>query len=78
MSRAVEEYTYLCRMRPPAPGAVPRNGLKAVFPEEYEWNDRRYWGRVVYDRKLTEKELAEYELDLLGSEIWGKTKKTEL
>lgn len=69
MEHACAEYTYLCRMRPPEPGSVPRKNLKEVFTDEYVWNGRVYWGRVVYDRKLTAEEETEYELEYLGEVV---------
>ena len=59
-------YLYYCPMRPPSPGAVPREGLDYV----HEYRARSYfpmigraaWGSAVYSRELTEKECSDYEL----------------
>lgn len=59
-------YLYYCPMRPPTPGAIPRNGLEYV----HEYDSRRdipligraAWGYAVYSRELTEKEASDYEL----------------
>ena len=59
------EYVYGTRLRPPGPGAVPREGLTEVTSEEYRTPDRHYWGTATYDRVLTSEELDAYEMDLL-------------
>lgn len=59
-------YLYYCPMRPPAPGAVPRDGLE--YAHEYDSRrdvpviGRSAWGYAVYSRELTEKEVSDYEL----------------
>ena len=59
-------YSYLCRMRPPMPGAVPRDGLLEV---RYLTSEKgklfQGWGIVTYDRKLTQEEADHYDLDLI-------------
>lgn len=60
------EYDYYMLSRPPMPGAMPREGLiaiedfgdKQVVPEL----KRAAWGKLTYDRMLTEDELERYEL----------------
>jgi len=58
-------YAYYCLMRPPMPGAVPRNGL--VQCEDKEGvsltSKHHYWGRVVYDRPLSTEEVLHFELE---------------
>lgn len=59
------KYRYYCRMRPPMPGSIPRGviGLE-------DFGERRHvyeagceaWGWVEYERKLTEREIYDYEL----------------
>lgn len=56
-------YTYYCRLRPPAPGTQPKQGLIKAVDEKITHNSREYWGYVVYDRELTDKELYAYDLD---------------
>jgi hypothetical protein len=59
-----EAYTYYCRLRPPAPGAIPR-GTTSINFNEIVVNDRKYWGSVTYDRELTESEIYDYDLDYI-------------
>lgn len=56
---------YYCIMRPPAPGAIPKNAVeircyakRRYVPEI----DRMAWGWVQYDEELTLDEVADYEL----------------
>ena len=58
-------YGYLCLMRPPMPGAVPRDGLIQCEDKEGRSMEsgHHYWGRVVYNRELTEDEVRHYELE---------------
>lgn len=67
-------YEYLCHQRPPVPGAIPRTGLVSVIepPEGISTvtvDSKTYncWGYAVYDRPLTTKELADYELIFLAT-----------
>ena len=56
-------YPYHCLMRPPMPGAVPKDGLSYVdFREGKLLDGRHHWGTAVYTRKLTRKEIDDYEL----------------
>ena len=57
-------YRYYCRMRPPMPGAIPRDGLDRVysFDTRKSINGVDAWGFVEYTRELTEKEIVDYEL----------------
>ena len=50
-------YSYYMTMRPAMPGAMPKNGLREIV-------DDTKWGycRLDYDRELTSKEIADYEL----------------
>ena len=58
-------YRFYCRMRPPAPGAIPPGAvsvtehLSRCYAPEI---DRMVWGCVTYDRELTTCEIAEYDL----------------
>lgn len=58
-------YGYLCLMRPPCPGAVPREGLiQSDGRVGYSMSSgHHYLGRVVYDRELTEDEIRHYDLE---------------
>ena len=56
---------YRCLMRPPMPGAVPREGLNAVWFDEGETpSGHHYWGTAVYIRELTEEEISHYDLEV--------------
>ena len=61
----VTEYKYLLLMRPPQPGAMPKDGL--IYPEFKTGYSRKshhhYWGFVVYSRELTKEEIFQYELE---------------
>lgn len=61
-------HVYLMLHRPVGPGTCPKGFI------EYENFDERQmvlnvygpaWGTVLYDRELTQKELDEYEMELL-------------
>lgn len=58
-------YRYYCRMRPPMPGAIPRNGLDYVdaFDTRQSVNGIEAWGFADYTRELTQKEIDDYELE---------------
>lgn len=55
--------TYKHRMRPPAPGCQPGKGLIESF--EAKNPGPGCWGYSIYNRELTEKEVREYDLDLV-------------
>lgn len=56
-------YGYLCLMRPPYPGAIPKDGLERVdFKEGRAPSGHFYWGRVMYSRELSEEEVKHYDL----------------
>jgi len=57
------EFYYGMRLRGFSMGCQPMNGL--VRREDDE--SGRYWDILVYDRQLSEKELAGYELDFIGA-----------
>lgn len=65
-ARWVVRHTYYTLYRPPMPGAVPREGLQTaqVFdsPKMIEQIGHTALGTVVYDRMLTDEEIADYEL----------------
>ena len=56
-------YTYGTRLRPPDIGCVPKEGLREVSFEEFTACGRHYWGTASYDRKLTEEEKNNYDMD---------------
>ena len=63
--RTVTEYKYLLLMRPPQPGALPRDGL--IYSEFKTGYSRKthhhYWGYAIYNRELTKEEIHQYELE---------------
>ena len=57
-------YGYYCLMRPPMPGAVPRDGMvRCEAKEGTALSGHHYWGRVMYERKLTDYEVKHYDLE---------------
>ena len=58
------QYRYGMRLRGFSPGCQPMNGL------DHEEDDTtgRYYNILVYNRKLTEEEVRDYELDSLENE----------
>lgn len=55
------EYLYGMRLRPAGPGCQPMNGLLRIAP-----GGGRYHSLLIYDRKLTDEELEDYELDFIN------------
>ena len=60
-------YRYLCCFRPPMMGAIPKGAYNIDF-NEFDMEDagghtRHVWGAVEYTRKLTDKEVYDYELE---------------
>lgn len=56
-------------MRPPGPGAVPKKGLLDMgFDEGYAPSGHHVWGWAEYDRKLSDEELSDYELEEMMAE----------
>ncbi len=58
----IEVYTYGMRLRGFSPGCQPRDGLLGREDD----NSGKYHDVILYSRKLTDKELNDYELDYLG------------
>lgn len=59
----MKKFTYYCSLRPPMPGAIPKNGIVEVVDEKIVKNNMEYWGYVIYNRELTKKELYQYDLE---------------
>lgn len=57
-------YVYGMRLRGFSIGCQPMNG----FAERVDDDTGKYHDILLYDRKLTEAELRDYELDYLGNE----------
>lgn len=55
-------FKYGMRLRPVGIGCQPKGFVK------FDESDRRYWNVLYYDRKLTEEEQRNFELDFLGIE----------
>lgn len=59
-------FRYYLPYRPPMPGAIPKDGIVQMFSADHRKKmdgcDRPVWGWVEYDRKLTRKEIDDYEL----------------
>lgn len=56
------KYKYGMRLRGFSIGCQPREG----FYEREDDHTGKYWDILIYSRKLTDKELQEYELDYIG------------
>ena len=69
-TREKRTFRYYSRMRPIGPGCCPKKGLLDV----QNYDKRTYvedagtfvWGHVDYDRELTDRETAAYELTAGG------------
>ncbi len=57
-------YKYGMRLRGFAPMCQPMNGLVIASGN----GDKKYYSYLYYNRKLTDKELRDYELDFIGEE----------
>ena len=55
-------YIYGMRLRGYSPGCQPKDGLIMRLDDR----TGKYYDKLAYDRKLTEKEVSNYELDYLG------------
>ena len=57
-------YSYALLMRPPAPGALPKEGLIHVsYLQGKTASGHYYWGSAEYNRRLTEEELKQYDME---------------
>ena len=58
---------YALLMRPPAPGAMPRDGLlEAKETEGTAPSGHHAWGWAEYNRLLSEKEKMDYDLEYIS------------
>jgi len=55
-------YKYGMRLRGFSIGCQPSKGFVDAMPDE----SGKYWDFLIYNRKLTDKEVADYELDYIG------------
>ena len=61
-------YRYVCLMRPPAPGAIPSNGLREAHQKEgVAPSGHKALGYCDYMRPLDELETDSYDLEYLLS-----------
>ena len=61
---------YATLMRPPQPGAIPRIGLQEIHEcEFFAPSGHHAWGWAEYNRRLTDEEISEYELEEIIEEI---------
>lgn len=59
-----KEWIYRCLMRPPCPGAVPRQGLdRCDYCDGTTPGGHYFWGTVVYTRPLSEDDVWQYDLE---------------
>lgn len=56
------KYRYGMRLRGFSPGCQPKDG----FIDRQDDDTGKYYDILIYNRPLTDKELADYELDYLG------------
>jgi hypothetical protein len=54
-------YKYGMRLRGFSIGCQPSNGFVDAMPDE----SGKYWDFLIYNRKLTDREVADYELDYI-------------
>ena len=57
-------YKYGMRLRGFSIGCQPKEG----FYEVKEDKTGKYWDILIYSRKLTDKEIKDYELDYIGED----------
>ena len=63
-------YRYACLMRPPGPGAAPREGMiSCSFEPGSAPSGHHHWGVATYNRILTDKEVYNYELEPLFNAV---------
>ena len=63
-------YVYGMRLRGFAPGCQPKDGLIGLVDyADVIVDTKRYHDCIAYKRRLTEKEVADYELDYLGKVV---------
>jgi len=59
---------YATLLRPPGPGAVPKDGIIEMgFNEGTAPSGHHAWGWVDYNRYLTDRELEDYDMEYVHS-----------
>jgi len=62
----MDTYVYAMLMRPPQLGAMPTSGMVSCSCEPVvPPSGHHTWGWVKYNRKLTDKEVSDYELEFI-------------
>ena len=62
-------YRYACLMRPPVPGAVPKQWLiDCTFEEGTAPSGHHHWGIATYNHKLPKLAIYSYELEEIKDE----------
>lgn len=62
-------YRYYLTQRPPSPGAIPNKFINAEsFDDRTLIGNHKCWGWVEYDRKLSDKEISDYELTIIDGQ----------
>lgn len=62
----VTRYLYGMRLRGFSIGCQPMNGFEGLVEEMPRTVEKEYHDVLIYNRKLTEEEVENYELDYLG------------
>lgn len=71
-------FRYATLFREPGPGAVPWDGLICCgYTREKTPLGRLAWGWADYNRKLTDKEISEYELEYIYTLKISEEKKND-
>ncbi len=70
-----KKYGYYTLYRPPMPGAIPRGAVEMECLDDNPYaEDIRHnvWGKVWYDRPLTDQEIRDYELKAIPEQqmVW--------
>ena len=66
-------YKYGMRLRGFSPGAQPKEGWIDAETDPLD----EYWNIIVYNRKLTEQECHDYDLDYLGARLIAERRTEE-
>ena len=60
----MKKFRYLLLMRPPCPGAIPIDGLLECREElGIAPSGHQTWGYAIYNRKLSDQEVYNWELE---------------
>ena len=63
-----KNYVYGMKYRPAGPGCQPKDGLVFIGKSM----DKKYYSILYYDRKLTEEETRDYELEFIIPVVYTK------